>query len=315
MRLYDNAPSSNYEELKTFYPVWYREVLEMDAIWHALGRELDGVQGGIITAVNNCFVNTADEATIARLEDFLYINYEGKRTLEERRALVASFFIGNGHIGEREIKELMLAFTSGDVTVDLVGGTVEISVTREISDRFNLADSTFVILKRIPAHLNVAFNDILLPIRFRNKTGLTFRKFGVGVSAFNGGKTTPIFLDGQRTLDGSWTLAQMFRGIILRSVSFETSFVAHRAIRAPSLAFSPMPIRNNPSNRFEAFSARTEAHNDNSLFYQAAAFGASFRQPQGITATITMDSMYRLDGTALLDGSRKLNAKIEKEDI
>lgn len=92
MRLYDNAPSSAYEELKTFYPVWYREVLEMDAIWHALGMHLDGLRDGVIKAVDNCFINTANEDTIAQLENFLYITYEGKRTIEERRALVASFF-------------------------------------------------------------------------------------------------------------------------------------------------------------------------------------------------------------------------------
>ena len=109
MRLYDNAPSSAYEELKTFYPVWYREVLEMDAIWHALGMHLDGLRDGVIKAVDNCFINTANEDTIAQLENFLYITYEGKRTIEERRALVASFFIGNGHIGNRKSKNLCVA--------------------------------------------------------------------------------------------------------------------------------------------------------------------------------------------------------------
>jgi len=29
MRLYDNAYPSTYEEIKTWYPAWYRDVLEM----------------------------------------------------------------------------------------------------------------------------------------------------------------------------------------------------------------------------------------------------------------------------------------------
>ena len=37
MRLYDNAYPSTYEEIKTWYPAWYRDVLEMDALWQ-IGR-------------------------------------------------------------------------------------------------------------------------------------------------------------------------------------------------------------------------------------------------------------------------------------
>lgn len=315
MRLYDNAPSSNYEELKTFYPVWYREVLEMDAIWHALGIELDGLRGGIVQAVNNCFVNTADEKTIERLEEFLYITYDGPRTLEERRAVVASFFIGNGHIGEQEIKELMRSFTSGAVEVDLIGGTVEISVTREISDRFNLSDSTFVILKRIPAHLNVAFNDILLPIRLINKERFRLERFKLAVGAYNSSETAPVLLNGDRLLDGTWTLSQTLRGILMPYIAFKSSFVSPETAGASALAFSPMPVATREDCCFEALSFGAEKRNRNAGAYIASAFALSAKQPQGLSGAITMDSMYRLDGEALLDGTRKLNANIIKEDI
>lgn len=38
-------------------------------------------------------------------------------------------------------------------------------------------------------------------------------------------------------------------------------------------------------------------------------------QPYGLTATLTTDSMWRLEGSVLLDGSRKLNAGIIEEEI
>ena len=44
--LYDNAYFSVYEEIKRFYPVWYWDVLEMDCIWRAQGKQLDQVRGG-----------------------------------------------------------------------------------------------------------------------------------------------------------------------------------------------------------------------------------------------------------------------------
>lgn len=240
MRLYDNAPRSGYEELKTFYPVWYRDVQEMDALWRVFGNRLDDIQLGLKQAINNCYISTADEETIKRFEEFFYITYDGPRTLEERRALVASFFIGNGHIGEQEIKELMSAFTSGDIAVALVGGTVEISVTRELSDRFNLSDSTFVILKRIPAHLNLSFKDVLLPIKFsNNEENFVLERFRVGIQTLN----------------------------------------------------------------------------NNGISYKNLSIRLFVRQPLGITGTIKMDTMYRLNGEVLLNGSRRLNAKSEKEEI
>lgn len=209
----------------------------------------------------------------------------------------------------------MRGFTTGEVEVELDGGTVLISVKREISDRFNLSDSTFVILKRIPAHLNLAFNDVLLPIRFIIQNQFQFEQFSFGVSAYNSGKTIPVFLDGRKNLDGTWTLSQMLRGIILQSVAFECSFTEHRTASLPSLSFSPMPVKNNPSSTLGTFSTFLANENDNRLFHVYAAFEAGFQQPQGISGTITIDSMYELDGEVLLDGSRKLNANIIKEDI
>ena len=315
MRLYDNALSSRYEELKTFYPVWYRDVLEMDALWRVFGNRLDEVQAGIVQAIGNCYINTADEEAIKKLEDFLYVTYDGPRTLPERRALVASFFIGNGHIGEKEIKELMAGFTNGEISVALVGGTVEISVSREISDRFNLADSTYVILKRIPAHLGLSFSDVLLPITLTNKEQFWLRKFRAATSVYNGIFAPPIFLDGRRKLDGAWDLSHLWRWLRMPGISFALAFTSQEAATAASIAFSAMGIANASGARFDAFTVRVAAVGKAAVAFDSAAFGLSVRQPQRFSGTITIDNMYRLDGAVNLDGSRKLNAEIIKEDI
>lgn len=392
MRLYDNAPSSSYEELKTFYPVWYRDVLEMDALWRVFGNRLDGIQAGLVQAISNCYINTADEATIRRLEGFLYITYDGPRTLDERRALVASFFIGNGHIGEREIKEIVGAFTAGDISVSLAdGGVIEISVTRELSDRFNLSDCFFIISKRIPAHLGIVFHDILLPIRFVNKERFIFEQIDFSSRFYNGGSSEPIFIEGRRLLDGTWKLDQMFRGILMPTfgvqatftekarlttprtsffvetarnkteyelktlhfntlfynsgdvepvfldgraaldgtwtlsqkfrgilfprVSFKTSIISPEAARVGSLAFSAMGVTNYTRERLKAFRASTAATNDMQLGDTDAAFYIGAEQKFSMSASLVIDSMYELGGSVLLDGSRKLNANIIKEDI
>ena len=159
MKLYENAWPNIYEEIKTWYPVWYREVLEMDALWRIWGMHLDAAQMGIIQAVDNNFIKYADAQTITGFENFLGIVYDGPRTLSERRNVLKALFTGTGHIGQREIKELISVMADGEIEVSLVEGSIQITVTRESSDGFNLYDFHLILDKIIPAHLGLRFID------------------------------------------------------------------------------------------------------------------------------------------------------------
>jgi len=295
MRLYDNSYPSGYDELKTYYPVWYREVLEMDALWRVMGQQLDSIQSGITQAVDNCFISTADAETLRKLEEFLYISYEGSRTLEERRALISSFFIGTGHIGEQELKDITALFTNAPISVELIGGTVEISVTRELSDRFNLIDCLFMILKRIPAHLKVVFNDILLPIRFVTTENVFFKMFNVHLYFYN---------------------SRSNKGIIFQSFDFALVATASNIFETNDLALSPIAIRSSEITRHSEFAVTAAVQTEKAFYHEANRFsGLCARQNYAFNGTITIDSMYHLDGAVLLNGSRKLNADIIKEEI
>lgn len=315
MRLYENA-LDNFSEIKTYYPVWYWDVLEMAAIWKISGKQLDDLRAGIIQAVNNNFVSTADPEALTALEEFLYIDYDGPRTTSERRALIASFFLGNGHIGEKELRELVASFTSGEIAVDLVGGTIEISVTRELSDRFNLSDCLFIVGKRIPAHLALVFNDILLPIRFVTHERLSAHNLHLQARFFNGGSSTAITLNGQKTLDGTWTLDQLFKGILFEAFAVAADIREHNELTAQKLVCSPMSIANSNDAELSRLSFGTTAKNRSGFVQrETSVVGAHVTQTYKLTGRLKQDSLYPLDGSVLLDGSRKLNAKIEEEDI
>lgn len=214
MQLYDNAYPSVYEEIKTWYPVWYRDVLEMDALWRVWGGQLDAIQAGIIQAVNNNFIDYADARTIGKLEAFLGITYDGPRTLVERRAVVKAFVLGNGHIGEREIKELIGVFTSGEIAVAFINGTIAVTVTRDLGDRFQLVDCMPILKKRIPAHLGLGLTDKVLPIPFENDEHFIFislksgHRFTESTAIASGAR-----LDGQERLNGTWLLNASYSGV------------------------------------------------------------------------------------------------------
>lgn len=315
MRLYDNALESNYEALKKLYPVWYRDVLEMDALWKALGPQLDDLQKELTQAVDNGFIWTANEPVITELEKFLYIPVNRSKPLVERKALVASFSIGSGHIGEQEIKEVVRVFTDGEIEVALVGGTIEVSVTREIADRFNLIDCLYILAKRLPAHLKLAFRDVLLPVRLVNENSFYFCGLDVYARFFNRGQTEPILLDGSRLLDGSWFLDQVYSGIAFRGFGFEASARTAGGLTASSVAFSPWGVCNACLSRLESFGAAQGLQNKLAVSYFSTGFTLEARNAYALNGSLTIDRMYLLDGSVRLDGSRKLNAEIIKEEI
>ncbi len=99
-----------------------------------------------------------DTDALAQMETFLGIPLNQKRTLEARRKLVASYFIGGNHIGAREIKDITRAFTEGTCEVSFVGGTVYIHVKSDIKDTPPEDDYYYILRKKIPAHLGVYTN-------------------------------------------------------------------------------------------------------------------------------------------------------------
>lgn len=64
MKFYDKYFKSNYEELITYYPRYYRDVFEMVEILKAEGRIADELEAHIEQAYLNNFVLTADLETV-----------------------------------------------------------------------------------------------------------------------------------------------------------------------------------------------------------------------------------------------------------
>ena len=153
--LYPNGFPSAYEELKTFYPVFYRDVFEMDAIWRVCGGGLDIIEANVDAVANSTFISLMDEAALALMEVFLGVPSDPSRSIEDRRKLVSSYFLGTGHIGAPEIKEITRAFTEGQCEVAFEGGAVYIHIKAEITDTPPADDYFYILRKKIPAHLGV----------------------------------------------------------------------------------------------------------------------------------------------------------------
>lgn len=178
MPMYDNAPEFAYEEIKGFYPSWYADIKEMDAIWSVQGVQLDKVRAAVELIISNNYIDTADEYMINRLVRFLGITSSTAQSLEERRQVLASLFRGSSsHIGSKEIKEIVRRFTEGaTVTVGFADGIISVTVGKEHNSVCNYLSCYTVLCNSIPAHLQLDMQVIaLLKRESRIFTGTAIR--------------------------------------------------------------------------------------------------------------------------------------------
>lgn len=152
VRLYPPGRRSGYQELLSYYPRYYAEVLEMQAILKYFGDLCDYLEANTEQAFLNYFVKAADEETIEHWENVLHIPYPEGKTLEERRAVVLGKLCSRSHIGEPEIRDTIAAYTPNEVWVDFDLGIIYIVIQGNVFDETSLIETLY---EKIPAHLKI----------------------------------------------------------------------------------------------------------------------------------------------------------------
>lgn len=318
-----------YDRLLRYYPVFYRDVLEMDELLKTDGKLLDDIQGGFERVLDNGFIDTADEAMLARLENFLHLEEYRNKPLDVRRGVIKSYFVGQGHIGQKEIKSLISLLTDGEIEVKLVNEAIRITITREWGSNFNLYDCHFILDSKIPAHLALDMVDKVLPVSVFNKNefyfrdlkiafilnnrgliqnsgrrvGISFLDFGINIIFQNyKSRAGGADLSGELKLDGTWRL---------NSAKINLS---------GGLAPKKLEIKGfNIKNAFSV-SARPQinlsANNKENLRQASNKFsGLYVSQNFDFTGSVIMDGRWTLGDNFILDGSRSLNQIYKKEGL
>lgn len=159
MKFYDKYYENNFEELITYYPRFYRDVFEMVEILKAHGRIADEMEANIEQTYLNCFIDYADEEIIEQLEKFLNIGLNKSRTLEERRRLVKSYFVGFGKVSASMLAEMIQSYTGASVDIkfepfDEEGNNMlYIHFQRGDEPTLYMSDINLLLSKKIPAHI------------------------------------------------------------------------------------------------------------------------------------------------------------------
>lgn len=256
---YLNPPyENNFKELCAAMPLYYLEVREMRAILRTQGRLLDGVCGGMEQLVDVNFILTADDSAIRQWEQALEIFYKGKPTLEQRKRVVIGYLIGLGHIGEKEIREIIRQYTPNHVDFSFWRGHIGIVIDGEIFDEDNLVKT---LLKRIPAHLGL---DMYIHIRREFRQTVPFARGGL-IGAFL--TAAPVVQDRESVQE----VGIHFGGLAETSLTpfpvgedRDSKFpvlTAHGALQAPAVVSAPPdPKRTHKGHREGAGGAYAHSH-------------------------------------------------------
>lgn len=158
MKIY-NGLRNNYEELLSYYPVFYREVYEMIEILKVQGRLADDMQSSIEQVFSNQFIDSADSVVISSYEKILGIVPDSTKSIEERRRFVKARLIGSGKISASVITDMIKSYTGGDVKCTLApcdskkNNKLYINAERGTGSQIYLQEIETLLDERLPAHI------------------------------------------------------------------------------------------------------------------------------------------------------------------
>lgn len=157
MKFY-NKTRGNYEELLSYYPLFYGGIREMTELLKVHGQLADNLESSIERIFSDCFIDTAGSDVIACYERIIGIETDSTKSLDERRSLVKSHLIGTGKISASLIEEMIGVYTgaSAECTLGVTpdgGGCLYIKAERGSKSFINLADICALLSAKLPAHL------------------------------------------------------------------------------------------------------------------------------------------------------------------
>lgn len=156
-----NQERSGYEELVSYGPYFYKDILEMDANYKFAGKTLDVMAEGLESIISNQFISSADESTILRMERWLGIDTDFSRTLEERKKKVQLVWNDGEKLNGSFIKNLVRSYTGCDDD-PAVKMTTYLSINAYISANKSVYISDLVeqLEKMKPAHIRMVLSLI-----------------------------------------------------------------------------------------------------------------------------------------------------------
>lgn len=210
MNVFNNQQRSGYEEISSYGPNFYKEILEMDTIYRLAGMFADMQASDLEYTVASVFLDYMDDTTFSRYEAFLEIANDSKKTLEERKAYVSALLIGSGKISKDKIIAIVNQFVECDCAVVLDGTELYINMTFADDPSKYMNDIRKLIADKMPNHIEIIYHGaegLNIVVQLVNIVTLERTWNRMDFYLYTNGQV--VYLDGSVLLDGSLLLGNI----------------------------------------------------------------------------------------------------------
>lgn len=241
------------------------------------------------------------------------------QTEEQRRSLILARIRGRRTTTVEALRDITRTMTGLDSQVAEYYTQYYFTVTLTdlpLDRAVSLRDLRDQIVLFKPAHLDFWLIGRFPPVVLANTPGsFRFQRLRAFLRVRSYGWDV-VRLNGEKNLDGSWTLNQRFPGMAWDHVRFFAPIRERDEILGT--VFCGFGAAKNQDRAGPAVlrTGCAAAEQPGKLHARQAAFsGAAARATYDLPGTLTRDTMWRLNGAFRLDGQKKLNAAITKEEI
>lgn len=152
-----NRVRSGYEELMSYYPNFWKGILEMQANNKFAGHTLDRAAGDMEQVVLDQFFDTCSETMVARYEDFLGLE-RPDADLGERRRFLKMAWKGDSKMNRTKITGIIKEYCGSDCRVSLTDRQLIIDMVFHGNPALYMPKvRKFLNTSTIPAHIGIVY--------------------------------------------------------------------------------------------------------------------------------------------------------------
>ncbi len=306
--------------LLDYLPPFLRHVEEFQAVNAASEPEIKAAWQALSRVLGNRFLAEADGAGLAVWERELGIFAKDTDSLSLRRARIKAAWQRQPPYTLRWLRGWLDEICgAGNYTANVQDYTINILLAYErLNEPQALMFEIMNILKPLrPANMRLWPAMRAEPVIFVNPE--RFLPISLKMSFWFSNQPNDItLLHGRRRLDGSWKLDSTFRGVVMQSVELVMPWrERYRPMAAGVLLMPGIKLANHNRSLWPGITLAGKFSNPTRADSKRLELGSRFAEKAGAMGgqQFIKDTMWRLNGGAHLDGSKKLNAAIVTENI
>lgn len=207
MLVFNNQQRTGYEEIVSYGPCFYQQIKEMDAIYRFAGWTSDLMAADLERLMEMQFIKYMDNEMLTRYENFIGIERDYSKTLEERRTIVSATSNKAGKLSKGKIQSIVNSFVECDCRVSLKESVLVIEMIFRENPALYMNSIRELIQDAIPAHIGIVYRggiDISIAFKWDSKVSVQRMIHKMTFRMHTAAKD--VFLDGSAVLDGSCKL-------------------------------------------------------------------------------------------------------------